>query len=51
LDNITNSNNNGIQNVVVRINGVLPDTSALGTAERSDRAAEIEQQNTTSKYF
>jgi phosphoribosyl 1,2-cyclic phosphodiesterase len=48
LDNITNSNNNGIQNVVVRINGVLPDTSALGTAERSDRAAEIEQQNTTS---
>jgi len=48
LDNITNSNNNGIQNVVVRINGVLPDTSALGTAEKSDRAAEIKQQNTTS---
>jgi phosphoribosyl 1,2-cyclic phosphodiesterase len=48
LDNITDSNNNGIQNVVVRINGVLPDTSALGTAEKSDRAAEIKQQNTPS---
>jgi phosphoribosyl 1,2-cyclic phosphodiesterase len=48
LDNITNSNNTGIQNVVVRINGVLPDTSSLGTAEKSDRAAEIKQQNTTS---
>jgi phosphoribosyl 1,2-cyclic phosphodiesterase len=39
---------NGLQNVVVRINGVLPDNSALGTAERSERAAEVKQQNITS---
>jgi phosphoribosyl 1,2-cyclic phosphodiesterase len=48
LDNISNSSNNGLQNVVVRINGVLPDISALGTAETSERAAEVKQQNTTS---
>jgi phosphoribosyl 1,2-cyclic phosphodiesterase len=48
LDNISNSSNNGVQNLVVRINGVLPDISALGTAEKSDRAAEVKQQNSTS---
>jgi phosphoribosyl 1,2-cyclic phosphodiesterase len=49
LDNISNSSsNNRLQNVVVRINGVLPDNSSLGTAERSERAAEVKQQNITS---
>lgn len=49
MDNISNSSsNNRLQNVVVRINGVLPDNSSLGTAERSERAAEVKQQNITS---
>jgi phosphoribosyl 1,2-cyclic phosphodiesterase len=49
LDNISNSgSNNGVQNILVRINGVLPDLSALGTAEKSERAAEVNQQNITS---
>ena len=48
LDNISNSSNKRLQSVLVRINGVLPDLSALGTAEKSERAAEVKQQNITS---
>ena len=48
MDNISKSSNNGVQNLLVRINGVLPDISALETAEQSDRAAEVKQQNSTS---
>ena len=32
--------------LIVRINGTLPDISTLGTAEKSERAAEVKQQNT-----
>ena len=31
--------------LILRINGTLPDISTLGTAEKSERAAEVEQQN------
>jgi phosphoribosyl 1,2-cyclic phosphodiesterase len=31
--------------LILRINGTLPDVSTLGTAEKSERAAEVEQQN------
>jgi phosphoribosyl 1,2-cyclic phosphodiesterase len=31
--------------LIVRINGTLPDISTLGTAEKSERAAEVKQQN------
>ena len=31
--------------LILRINGTLPDISTLGSAEKSERAAEVEQQN------
>src|SRR5690348_5406319 len=31
--------------LIVRINGTLPDISTLGSVERSERAAEVKQQN------
>lgn len=31
--------------LILRINGTLPDISMLGTTEKSERAAEVEQQN------
>ena len=40
--------NNDVQTVVVRINGVLPNISTPGSNEKSERAAQIKQQDRTS---
>ncbi|HJT47440.1 MAG TPA: MBL fold metallo-hydrolase [Nitrososphaeraceae archaeon] len=39
-DNNNNNNNLHVRNIIVRINGVLPDFSTLGSHDKSERAAE-----------
>ena len=37
--------------LLLRINGILPDIATLGSVEKSERAAEVKRLGTSKKYF
>ena len=37
--------------LLLRINGILPDIATLGSIEKSERAAEVKRLGTSQKYF